>query len=189
MKKFKGYVTDLVIDKDRNIFIKKFDENKVKKISRTNKPGLELMKEEVSSIKKLNNIKNPYVITPRLIEVDEENLVIKQKYVEGKKYYAYLLKNCNKFYFNKDLKKSFYEFGKFLGEFHRKNKYGEDKEKNPLCYLHGDLNSKNLIFVKGNKLFVFDPNFKNGSIYLELTRFLTNFYLINPLIKNKSLKI
>ena len=182
-KKTKGYATELSIDKENKSFTKKFDETKIKNIVGTDKSISKILQEEVDSIKKLNKVKNPYIITPEILEVNEKKHYFKQRYIEGDHFYKHLIKNCNKLYFNKKLINTFYEFGKFLGKFHKKYEYRKDKENIPHSHLHGDLNSKNIMFVKKNKIFVFDPLTPKGTIYIDITKFIMNIYLINPFIK------
>lgn len=180
MKKAKGYYTNLYFDYDNQIFIKQFNKENIIKFHSVIKKPKKLFQLEVNAIKKLIKIKNKYILTPQIIETDNKNLIIKQKLINGIKFYRFLIKNCNKFYFDKKLKKLFFEFGKFLSEFHLKNIYNK-KEK--LAHLHGDLNNKNLMFTKKGKLFVFDPGHLNGSIYIDLSKFILNLIEPNPILK------
>lgn len=183
VKKTKGYFSEIDINEEDGEFIKRFDRRKIEKSNLVKETPDEVFEEEVSSIRKLNEINQELVQTPEIIKTDKKNLVIKQKYFKGTNFYAYLIKNCNKLYFKeKKLKRIFEAFGKFLGELHEKNIYGYNKEGTPLTQLHGDLSSHNLMFTKKGKLFVYDPSTKNGSVYKDVAKFLINLYLINPFI-------
>ncbi len=147
--------------------------------------------EEINKINLLNSIKNKHIITPKIVAKDDQNLIMIQKYFKGEKFYSNLIKNCNKFYFNKNLEKVFFEFGKFLANFHQKYFY-KLKNGEPLTQLHGDLASKNIMFLNNNKIFLFDPNRIKGSVYLDLARFFINFhpfnFILNFIVSEKGLK-
>ncbi len=183
IKKFKishkGYEGDcyILFTQNNSYFIKKYylkDEvNYVEGLT-----AKKLFDAELKSINLLSTIKNEGMITPELVTYDSKNLILVQKYLKGEKFYNHLIKNCNKIYFNANLKNIFFYFGQFLAEYHNKFFYKEFNGE-PLTRLHGDLSSHNMTFMRTSQIFLFDPSVIQGSIYIDLAKAFLIFYPLN----------
>lgn len=186
----KGYLGNVYLDLiPEKIIIKSYDDSFC--LNYQNKSSMKIFKNEINSVKRLAKVKNNYVQTPVIISVNEKKLEWSQKFFKGVSFYKYLIRNCNFFYFNKLLVKQFYEFGKFLGEFHNSNFIKIEKNR-PISEIHGDFSSHNIMFLQDNKLFIYDPGLSQRSVYDDLSKFLLNLKFINPIysifLSNKGLK-
>ena len=160
-------MSDLYIDKKTNTLIKKFEE-KPTSINLEDCPIKEIFKREVKALKEMDKIKQYGVKTPTIYEVDNKNLIYKQRFFNIEGFYKYMIKNQ----FNKYTYKILYKFGIFLAKYHLQSKR-----------IHGDLNRKNIGFFK-RAIFVYDPTYLKylytKSYYYDLVRFIYNFYPYNP---------
>jgi tRNA A-37 threonylcarbamoyl transferase component Bud32 len=138
--------------------------------------------EETKTIDLLNKIRSKEITTPNVIAKDLKEKILIQKYVEGTSFCKHLVENCNKFYFNKSLKRTFFELGEFLAAFHTKYRHKTVKEET-ITQLFGDLCGHNMMFVEKDKMFLFDPAFQKGSIYFDLAVFARNFYPYNFILR------
>ncbi len=137
-----------------------------------------IYKTHLAALKKLNTIKVENISTPTIIAYNNKKKILVEKFIKGEKFYNYLKRNCNKFYFNAELENSFYTLGKFLAKFH--NKYFYKKENgNYFSQLHGDLSFQNMLFFEGSKIFLFDPDLKKESIYFDLAKVFINLHILN----------
>jgi len=174
----KGYAADCYILETQNekYFIKQFlVKNDIDKLKFS---AASRFKDEYTSIQNLNSVYNQNIITPTIIAISKKNNILVQKFIKGKKFYTHILKQNNFLKKSKKINKLFFELGKFFAEFHNKNKI-----KNNKTQLFGDICAHNMMFVGENKLFLFDPAFKNGDVHFDLAMISRIFYPYNPLIK------
>lgn len=176
-RKKEGYASTIYFENNNEI-IKVYNSGSHLKMNVYGDP-LSRLESEVNAINKLSEIKNKHIQTPEIVNINKKEKSVKQKYFKGDPFFKFLLKNCNLFYFNKSLKKIFYEFGLFLGEFHLKNKI-KIKSDEIITLIHNDLSGLNMMFLNKNKLFLYDPAGKIDSNYKDLAKFICNFYFLNP---------
>jgi tRNA A-37 threonylcarbamoyl transferase component Bud32 len=170
----KGYLGEIYINKKDNLVLKKYFFRDLIQYPKHLTDIREIFRNELTIVKKLNNIKSNNVFTPRIISIDEKNLQWEQEYFKGVSFYTFLKKHISIFSKKSSLSILFEEFGIFLAKFHNNNLL--DKKK---VLLHGDLSSHNIMFVD-SKIFIFDPGLKKDSIYVDISKFLLNLYKINP---------
>lgn len=128
---------------------------------------------EADAIEKLSSVFSEHIkILDIVAKIDN---VIIVRYERGIKFYPGIISGLK----NKKSEQILFEFGSYLSLFHNKYFKGYDSDKNPMTFLHGDISSKNILFLKNGNLFLFDPRGVIGNIYDELAEFIFNFYPMN----------
>lgn len=120
-----------------------------------------------------------------------------QDFIEGNNFYAHLQRFCGRFKNSSrkefaDLQKVFSDFGSYLGSFHNSTLGSFEKNSSSSipseindsasCLLHGDINSKNILF-DSKHIHLFDPDPKVGPVYYDLAKTLLLFHPINPFLR------
>lgn len=145
-------------------YIDTMDDKRVVKIFENNKSA----KLEYNAILKLKENENSIIRCPEILGFSQNVLVM--KFEEGEGFYDFLR-------YKKNTEKAswiFFELGKFLASFHNKNRVGGGDEC--ITMIHGDLNSKNFLFLDNKKLFIMDPKGEIGNFYDDIVGFILNFY-------------
>ncbi|MFC2015648.1 hypothetical protein ACFLUM_01810 [Chloroflexota bacterium] len=135
---------------------------------------------EIDCIERMNAVRVEGILTPSIAGYDLSALVLILDYVDSCGFNRYLLRRCNRIRFRDALRTSFLRLGEYLAKFHNMHHHGSDAQGRPICYLHGDLNNKNVRFTD-DSLFLFDPSKwrTSGSIYRDIGRLLLLFHPFN----------
>jgi hypothetical protein len=103
-----------------------------------------------------------------------------------------LVKNCSKLNFNKKTERKLFNLGKFLAAFHNKYFLYYSPQKEPVAINLGDLNNRNIMFLRNGNVFIFDQAAKKDVIYHDMVRLMLNLrlknYLLNLLLSEKGLR-
>ena len=158
----KGYGADcyLILSNNKEFLAKKFD-----------KP--EKREEENEAILKLSNVKVDGIATPEIEKSQGKWLVT--RYQKGKRFYPFIFSNKNR----EIVIDIFKKIGEYLALFHSKYYKKNNENGEPISVVHGDLNQKNIIFLKNKTVFIFDPWGKEDSVYCDLAVFILNLFPLN----------
>jgi len=167
----KGYDANIFIISTSHGFILKKVFNDKKPIKDKYQSPKILFQKEVEGIRLLDSLSVTQVMTPKILQLDYENLWYTQKYFKLVPFLKYLVTNSNPLYTNPEIYQYFYQLGVFLAKFH--NKYKR---------LHGDLNRKNILF--GDRyIFICDPSSYKHRLEekysFDLFRTINNLYSYN----------
>lgn len=177
-KKIEGYVNTVIIDFQNETLVKKFNSGITYTRSNFESASEEYEKEK-KMLKAFETLLKGCISAPKLLSYDDEKREIKMEYIKGENFHVFMLKNCNKFYFDKRLFQVFSDLGKNLAKLHNENLQTKNGLK---TVIHGDLVSHNFLFKKENtkiNMYLIDPCGFKKAPYADLASFLSIFYLLN----------
>lgn len=173
---YKGYTADTYsfVTQDGR-FIAKHINVKSGTILEDGLDSAEIFKRETESIARLVQHNTKAVFVPEICYKDPNNLLYIQKYYAFEKFNS-LIRQLGD---NQEQIARLEHLGEFLAAFHAANIIAKD-DAVPHCYLHGDLNNKNIGITADGRLIIIDPGFRNreimNSVYFDIARVLLNFF-------------
>jgi len=173
----KGYISKIYLIGYMNkkflkkYFIKRTNSTVYKNINIEN-----IFENEIRRIIFLNSVNVKDIITPRIININRARLWYSQEYYDLIPFNTYMILNSNLFFTNKNIFHLFEQLGRYLAKLHN----------NPKGMIHGDLNRKNMLFIK-DKIFICDPSSLDNQMYnkpyLDLFRVINNIYSYNLFVR------
>ena len=141
------------------------------------------LQRELETIERLNAVQLKGVITPKIVSYKLDPPLLIQEYVESMGFYRHLINSRNRIHSDRAIESQFYIIGQYLAEFHNLFFEGHNRDGDPVSYVHGDLNNKNIRFTK-DEVFIFDPAAKilKDIVYRDISRFILLFYPFNYLL-------
>lgn len=173
-----GYVSDTyVFNIDQEQFV--FKQICIKPLSNIT-VGLDeqtIFSREVESLRRLGSITQEQVVVPSLLKVFPEKCAYIIPYYEYTEFNTVLLLE------EQAAMECIEKCAQFLANFHNNHKLTSTSHE---YYLHGDLNNKNIGLLTDTKVLLLDPSYREGeykgSLYVDVSRMLLNFFPYNPLI-------